>query len=58
MTPTPITTVVVGTGAPSDDDYELTGSAIAGIVLGSVFAAILILGTIIVIAIWYVHKLD
>ena len=46
-------TFTVGAGSDDDDD-GLTGGEIAGIVIGSTFAAIILLAIIILIVIWYV----
>ena len=47
---TPTATVGLGSG----DDDGLTGGEIAGIVIGSTFAAIILLAIIVLIILWYV----
>ena len=49
-------TATVGQG--SDDDDGLTGGEIAGIVIGSTFAAIILLAIIVLIILWYVDVTD
>ena len=47
-------TATVGVDSVDDDDDGLTGGEIAGIVIGSTFAAIILLALIVFIVIWYV----
>lgn len=58
-TTVPPTTIMVEPTdfATSQTDTDLTGGAIAGIVIGSVFAAIMVVTVIILAGIWYVHIL-
>ena len=51
-------TATVGVGSVDDDDDGLTGGEIAGIVIGSTFAAIILLAIIVLIILWYVDVTD